>query len=90
MKRLKKFLAFAVIGVMVFSLAACGGGGEEENTGEVNVYMWSDYMSQDVVDKFTEETGIKVNFSYMSKMCIRDRKRKKLFGTEQERAGLLL
>ena len=66
MKRLKKFLAFAVIGVMVFSLAACGGGGEEENTGEVNVYMWSDYMSQDVVDKFTEETGIKVNFSYMS------------------------
>ena len=66
MKRLKKFLAFAVIGVMVFSLAACGGGGEEENTREVNVYMWSDYMSQDVVDKFTEETGIKVNFSYMS------------------------
>ena len=66
MKRLKKVLAFAVIGVMVFSLAACGGGGEEENTGEVNVYMWSDYMSQDVVDKFTEETGIKVNFSYMS------------------------
>ena len=66
MKMRKKFLAFALAGVMIFSLAACGGGGDSEESGELNIYMWSDYMSQKMVDKFTEETGIKVNFSYMS------------------------
>lgn len=69
MKMRKKFLALALSGLMVFSLAACGGGGDSgdsKDAGEVNVYMWSDYMSQKMVDKFTEETGIKVNFSYMS------------------------
>lgn len=65
MKLLKKFISVAVIGIMVFSLAACGGG-EDNAAGELNIYMWSDYMSPDLVDKFTEETGIKVNFSYMS------------------------
>lgn len=69
MKMRKKFLALALTGAMIFSLAACGGGGdggEAKDSGELNIYMWSDYMSQKMVDKFTEETGIKVNFSYMS------------------------
>lgn len=67
MKMFKKFIAVAVIGAMVFSLAACGGGSsDKKDAGELNIYMWSDYMSQKFVDKFTEETGIKVNFSYMS------------------------
>lgn len=65
MKLLKKLIAVTVIGVMAFSLAACGGGDKGEN-GELNIYMWSDYLSQDLVDQFTEETGISVNFSYMS------------------------
>lgn len=65
MKLVKKFIAIAVIAVMAFSLAACGGGDKGEN-GELNIYMWSEYLSQDLVDQFTEETGIKVNFSYMS------------------------
>lgn len=65
MKLLKKFIAVAVISVMAFSLASCGGGDKGEN-GELNIYMWSDYLSQDLVDQFTEETGINVNFSYMS------------------------
>lgn len=65
MKLVKKLIAIAVIAVMAFSLAACGGGDKGEN-GELNIYMWSEYLSQDLVDQFTEETGIKVNFSYMS------------------------
>lgn len=64
MKMFKKFIAVAAMAVMAASLAACGG--SDKAAGEVNIYMWSDYISQPVVDKFTEETGIKVNFSYMS------------------------
>ncbi len=66
MKKLKKIVAIAAAMAMMFSFTACGGGGEEEGAGEVNIYMWSDYMSPAIVDKFQEETGIKVNFSYMS------------------------
>ena len=65
MKKIKIIVASAMIAAMAFAFAACGGGGSEDN-GEVNIYMWADYMSQKMVDKFTEETGIKVNFSYMS------------------------
>lgn len=68
MKNLKRIAALALAAVMVFAFTACGGsgGGSGEDNGEVNIYMWSDYISPKVVDKFTEETGIKVNFSYMS------------------------
>lgn len=64
-KHLKKVIALALMAVMALSFTACGGGSSEDN-GEVNIYMWSEYISQDVVDRFTEETGIKVNFSYMN------------------------
>ena len=29
----------------------------------VNVYNWSDYIAEDTLERFTEETGIKVNYS---------------------------
>lgn len=66
MKMFKKFIAVAIMVMMVVSLTACGGGSDKEGSGEVNVYMWSEYMSPTVIEKFQEETGIKVNFSYMS------------------------
>ncbi|MDD3350452.1 MAG: spermidine/putrescine ABC transporter substrate-binding protein [Eubacteriales bacterium] len=67
MKTMKKSLLFLLIAVMVFSLSACGGAAEEEATpGELNVYMWSEYMSESVVQGFEEEFNIKVNFSYMN------------------------
>jgi spermidine/putrescine transport system substrate-binding protein len=35
--------------------------------GEVNLFGWSEYVPQEVLDGFTKETGIKVNFeSYAS------------------------
>jgi spermidine/putrescine-binding protein len=48
-------------------LSSCGqkpaGGG---SAGELNVFVWTEYMPQSVFDKFTQETGIKVNVSTYS------------------------
>ncbi len=49
--RLKLFLI-----VISFLLASCGG-----SKNRVNVYIWSDYLPPDVIEKFEKETGIKVN-----------------------------
>lgn len=65
MKRAKKLIAVALIGVMALAFTACGGGSSNDN-GEVNIYMWSEYISSDVISAFEEETGITVNMSYMS------------------------
>ena len=37
----------------------CGGSSAGEN-GEVNVYNWGEYIDEDVIGMFEEETGIKV------------------------------
>ncbi len=29
----------------------------------VNIYNWSEYLPQHLIEKFTKETGIKVNYS---------------------------
>ncbi len=39
-----------------FLLISCAG-----NKNKVNVYIWSDYLSPDVLEKFERETGISVN-----------------------------
>ncbi len=44
----------------VFALASCGG--KEYPNGEVNVYNWGEYIDEDLVDKFEETSGIKVNY----------------------------
>ena len=68
MKHVRKWIMIAACMTLIagigLGLSSCGG--SDESAGDVNIYMWSDYIAQDVVDKFTEETGINVNFSYMS------------------------
>ena len=49
---------------MLLLLGACGG---DSNTGSgsgnvVNVYNWADYIGSDTLQRFTAETGIKVNY----------------------------
>lgn len=68
MSNLKKVLILALALVTTVAFTACGGGSGEtaKDNGELNIYMWSEYMSDDFVKKFEEETGIKVNFSYMN------------------------
>lgn len=58
----KRILAFMMSAVLLFSLTACGG---EEKTAdgyakELYLYNWPEYMSEDVLDQFEEEYGIKV------------------------------
>lgn len=56
-------------------LAGCGGsdkssGGEDGGTdkagGELNLFIWSEYMPDRVIKQFEEETGIKVNYNVYS------------------------
>lgn len=52
---MKKLLALCLLALLLcpaFALAA----------GEVNVYNWEDYISEDALALFEEETGIKVNY----------------------------
>lgn len=46
----------------LLGLAACGGSGPAAANGAVNVYNWGEYMDQSVLDDFTAQTGIKVNY----------------------------
>lgn len=51
-----KLLGVASVAVALSSAAAA----EEEKV--LNVYNWSDYIAPDTLEKFTAETGIKVNY----------------------------
>ena len=57
----KKILSAGVCLLAVCSIAGCGGSTAGEN-GEVNVYNWGEYIDEDVIGIFEEETGIKVNY----------------------------
>ncbi|MFA7462196.1 MAG: spermidine/putrescine ABC transporter substrate-binding protein [Anaerovoracaceae bacterium] len=66
---LKKLTAVLLMLVLVASLAACGGGGGEEEPAastELNIYMWNEYISDELIANFEAENNCKVNLSYMS------------------------
>ena len=73
---MKKFLALLLAGAMTLSLAACGSSTSSSETPaedtnaeastELNIYMWQQYISDDLVKAFEEENNCKVNLSYMS------------------------
>ena len=62
---MKTYKWMVVLTVLVLIVAACGGGGEKKST-ELNLYAWSEYVPQALLDGFTEETGIKVNYDTYS------------------------
>ncbi len=53
--KMLRFLLPALLGLIVSSVPARAGG-------ELNLFGWSEYIPQSVLDGFTKETGIKVNF----------------------------
>lgn len=62
---MKKVLAMMFALTLV--LTGCGGAGLDNADGKksgvtLNVYNWGDYIDPDVLDMFTDETGIKVNY----------------------------
>jgi spermidine/putrescine-binding protein len=65
MRRISTLLAAAAL------VAACGGGkpapqaeapAKPADPGKLNIYIWSAYLPQEVIDKFAAQTGVKVNF----------------------------
>lgn len=67
---MKKFLASVCTAVLCASLlSGCGSGSNNNDTqegsgsGTVYVYNWGEYIDENVIDMFEEETGIKVVYS---------------------------
>ena len=69
----KKVLAVSLTSLTACSallLSGCGGnaagsssadnGGNRSGSNELYVYNWGEYIDEDVIDQFEEETGIKV------------------------------
>ncbi|MEL7608405.1 MAG: spermidine/putrescine ABC transporter substrate-binding protein [Bacillota bacterium] len=61
MKKIGLFLFIALMCAMLFS-----GCGQNSGAPEINVLNWGDYIDESVLEQFTEETGIKVNYSTMA------------------------
>lgn len=60
---MKKIVALLLSSVMLFAFSACGKSSEGEGDKTVlNVYNWGDYIEPELLDEFTEQTGIKVNY----------------------------
>ncbi|WP_040292562.1 spermidine/putrescine ABC transporter substrate-binding protein [Acetonema longum] len=68
--RLAKVLCIMILAA--FLVAGCGGqkagdsGNKEKLASELNLFIWSEYIPQAVLDKFQEKYGIKVNLSHYS------------------------
>ncbi len=62
---MKKTTALALILAMCLTLTGCGGGtgGSNGEKREVNVCSWGEYIDENLIYQFEEETGIKVNYS---------------------------
>jgi len=57
---MKRFAALSLIFVMIMTLLAGCGGGEEKKV--LNVYNWGDYIDESILEDFETETGIKINY----------------------------
>ena len=76
---MKQLLTGILSLALVFSLAACSGGGgsatpapngggsgNEAASTELNIYMWQQYISDQLISDFEAANNCKVNLSYMS------------------------
>lgn len=56
-----KLLRFLLVSLVAASCASLAQAAKKKN-GELNLFGWSEYIPQAVIDGFTEETGVKVNY----------------------------
>ncbi len=59
-KRKNAVLLAVVLGAACVSLAGCGG--KEKEKRELTVFNYGEYMDPDMIDQFTEETGIRIHY----------------------------
>lgn len=68
----KKVVSLILTTALTLSMVLTGCGSKEtsasadSDAGELNLFIWTEYVPDAVFDKFTEETGIKVNVSTFS------------------------
>lgn len=68
----KRVLAFGMASLLGGLTMGCGSGGSSDagsaqaDAGELNLIIWTEYLPEDLVEKFEEETGIQVNITYYS------------------------
>ena len=68
----KKVISMLLTAGLVLGLTACAGGGGDSGEasasgkGELNIFVWTEYVPESVVSAFEEKTGIKVNVSTYS------------------------
>ncbi len=60
---MKKALSLLIAFAMLFSLGITANAAEKK---ELNIFMWSDYISDDLIANFEDEYGVRVNLSYMN------------------------
>lgn len=62
MKKRSECIFLAAVLLLGFVLlTGCSGQGGDESKGELNVFVWTEYMPESVFSAFEDETGIKVN-----------------------------
>lgn len=62
---MKKAIGILLCVMMLISLVGCSSS-KEGNNGELNIFVWTEYVPDKVVKDFEKETGIKVNVSTYS------------------------
>ena len=63
----KNLVCTILAGAMVAGmLTGCGDKASKAENGELNVFVWTEYVSQNAFDAFEKETGIKLNVSTYS------------------------
>lgn len=65
------FFVVLLVVMSMFLLAGCGGStgnkqAAEQKDTELNLFIWSEYIPQSVIDKFEKRYGIKVNYTTYS------------------------
>ena len=60
---MKKTLALIIALAMMLSLGITASAAERK---EINIFMWSDYISDDLIANFEDEYDVRVNLSYMN------------------------
>lgn len=63
----RKLLCLIMVGALACSMfVGCGNSKNSGKNGEVNVFVWTEYVSDSAIQAFEEESGIKVNISTYS------------------------